>query len=404
MEDKRLSDNQLEGADADNQGDFPLYTEKIVVSPLVKYRKLLNIIKGIIIAVVILIIACIGGVLVHRYIKDKEAAEAVARNPLVLEKDEYNMYSRSPSLDSEEPDLSSKYYWIKAVMYNISKSIVQIGDNTVGIVAGEVDGDYIVVTEYNESWGSSDYYIKVNEEVRVSSTLLNTDKYSGLAVLAVNKKLLNDVQVEPAIIKMGNSYDARQNEIVIAIGRVQDNSEGYATGFITDITSDSGVDMAYDILRTNVELKAGDYALVFDMNSSLIGISYSVDDDNSGEQEHIIGISSLKPLIEQMSKAVPVPYLGIKSTNITKDVAEKFHFPEGIYVTEVELDSPAYKAGIQAGDIIYGFNDEEVMAVQTLSDRILSLKKDNTVKVRIKRTGKGGEYREIEYSAKLAAR
>ncbi len=404
MEDKRLSDNQLEGADAGNQGDFPLYTEKIVVSPLVKYRKLLNIIKGIIIAVVILIIACIGGVLVHRYIKDKEAAEAVARNPLVLEKDEYNMYSRSPSLDSEEPDLSSKYYWIKAVMYNISKSIVQIGDNTVGIVAGEVDGDYIVVTEYNESWGSSDYYIKVNEEVRVSSTLLNTDKYSGLAVLAVNKKLLNDVQVEPAIIKMGNSYDARQNEIVIAIGRVQDNSEGYATGFITDITSDSGVDMAYDILRTNVELKAGDYALVFDMNSSLIGISYSVDDDNSGEQEHIIGISSLKPLIEQMSKAVPVPYLGIKSTNITKDVAEKFHFPEGIYVTEVELDSPAYKAGIQAGDIIYGFNDEEVMAVQTLSDRILFLKKDNTVKVRIKRTGKGGEYREIEYSAKLAAR
>lgn len=404
MEDKRLSDNQLEGADAGNQGDFPLYTEKIVVSPLVKYRKLLNIIKGIIIAVVILIIACIGGVLVHRYIKDKEAAEAVARNPLVLEKDEYNMYSRSPSLDSEEPDLSSKYYWIKAVMYNISKSIVQIGDNTVGIVAGEVDGDYIVVTEYNESWGSSDYYIKVNEEVRVSSTLLNTDKYSGLAVLAVNKKLLNDVQVEPAIIKMGNSYDARQNEIVIAIGRVQDNSEGYATGFITDITSDSGVDMAYDILRTNVELKAGDYALVFDMNSSLIGISYSVDDNNSGEQEHIIGISSLKPLIEQMSKAVPVPYLGIKSTNITKDVAEKFHFPEGIYVTEVELDSPAYKAGIQAGDIIYGFNDEEVMAVQTLSDRILSLKKDNTVKVRIKRTGKGGEYREIEYSAKLAAR
>lgn len=404
MEDKRLSDNQLEGADAGNQGDFPLYTEKIVVSPLVKYRKLLNIIKGIIIAVVILIIACIGGVLVHRYIKDKEAAEAVARNPLVLEKDEYNMYSRSPSLDSEEPDLSSKYYWIKAVMYNISKSIVQIGDNTVGIVAGEVDGDYIVLTEYNESWGSSDYYIKVNEEVRVSSTLLNTDKYSGLAVLAVNKKLLNDVQVEPAIIKMGNSYDARQNEIVIAIGRVQDNSEGYATGFITDITSDSGVDMAYDILRTNVELKAGDYALVFDMNSSLIGISYSVDDNNSGEQEHIIGISSLKPLIEQMSKAVPVPYLGIKSTNITKDVAEKFHFPEGIYVTEVELDSPAYKAGIQAGDIIYGFNDEEVMAVQTLSDRILSLKKDNTVKVRIKRTGKGGEYREIEYSAKLAAR
>ena len=404
MEDKKLSDNQLEGSDANNQVDFSLYTEKIVISPLVKYRKILGIVRGIIIAVVILIIACVGGVLIHRYIKNKEITEAVARNPLVLEKDEYSIYSRSPSLESEEPDLSSKYYWIKAVMYNISKSIVQIGDNTVGVVAGEVDGDYIVITEYNESWGSSDYYVKVNEEVRVSSTLLNTDKYSGLAVVAVNKKLLNEAQIEPTIVNMGNSYDAKQNEIVIAIGRVQDNSEGYATGFITDITSDSGVDMAYDILETNVELKIGDYALVFDMNSSLIGIPHSVDDTNGEAHEHIIGISSLKSLIEQMSKAVPVPYLGIKSTNITKDVAEKFHFPEGIYVTEVELDSPAYKAGIQAGDIIYGFNDEEVMAVQTLSDRILSLKKDDTVKVKVKRTGKGGEYREIEYSAKLAAR
>lgn len=404
MEYKKLSDNQLEGSDANNQGDFSLYTEKIVISPLVRYKKILGIVRGITIAVVILIIACVGGTLIHRYIKNKETTEAVARNPLVLEKDEYSIYSRSPSLESEEPDLSSKYYWIKAVMYNISKSIVQIGDNTVGVVAGEVDGDYIVITEYNESWGSSDYYVKVNEEVRVSSTLLNTDKYSGLAVVAVNKKLLNEAQIEPTIVNMGNSYDAKQNEIVIAIGRVQDNSEGYATGFITDITSDSGVDMAYDILETNVELKIGDYALVFDMNSSLIGISYSVDDTNGEAHEHIIGISSLKSLIEQMSKAVPVPYLGIKSTNITKDVAEKFHFPEGIYVTEVELDSPAYKAGIQAGDIIYGFNDEEVMAVQTLSDRILSLKKDDTVKVKVKRTGKGGEYREIEYSAKLAAR
>lgn len=404
MEYKKLSDNQLEGSDANNQGDFSLYTEKIVISPLVRYKKILGIVRGITIAVVILIIACVGGALIHRYIKNKETTEAVARNPLVLEKDEYSIYSRSPSLESEEPDLSSKYYWIKAVMYNISKSIVQIGDNTVGVVAGEVDGDYIVITEYNESWGSSDYYVKVNEEVRVSSTLLNTDKYSGLAVVAVNKKLLNEAQIEPTIVNMGNSYDAKQNEIVIAIGRVQDNSEGYATGFITDITSDSGVDMAYDILETNVELKIGDYALVFDMNSSLIGISYSVDDTNGEAHEHIIGISSLKSLIEQMSKAVPVPYLGIKSTNITKDVAEKFHFPEGIYVTEVELDSPAYKAGIQAGDIIYGFNDEEVMAVQTLSDRILSLKKDDTVKVKVKRTGKGGEYREIEYSAKLAAR
>jgi S1-C subfamily serine protease len=271
-------------------------------------------------------------------------------------------------------------------------------------VAGEVDGDYIILTEYNPEWSGEDYYVKVDEETLVSTELVSTDAYTGLALIAVNSETLNNAGVSPRVVKMGNSYEARQNEIVIALGRVQDNSEGYATGYITEVTSDSGIDMSLDILKTNVELKVGDYAFVFDINGYLLGIADSESGVTDDEEEHIIGISSLKPLIEKMSTAVPVAYLGIKCTNITKDIAEKFHFPEGIYVTEVELDSPAYKAGIQAGDIIYGIGDEEVVAVQTLSEKILSLNKDDTIKVKIKRTGKGGEYREIEYSAKLAER
>jgi S1-C subfamily serine protease len=353
---------------------------------------------------VVLILACIGVIFAHKYIQGKENSEVAARNPLVLEKDEYSIYSKSPALDAEEPDIEIRYYWIQYIMRNLTESILQIGDNTAGVVAGEVDGDYIILTEYNQDWSSDDYYVKVDEETTVSTVLVSTDEYTGLALLAVNSETLSNAGLSPRIIKMGNSYEASQNEIVIAMGRVQDNSEGYATGYITEVTSDSGIDMSLDILKTNVELKVGDYAFIFDINGNLLGIADSERGAADDEAEHIIGISSLKPLIEKMSTALPVAYLGIKCTNITKDISEKFHFPEGIYVTEVELDSPAYKAGIQAGDIIYGIDGEEVMAVQTLSEKILALNKDDTIKVKIKRTGKGGEYREIEYSAKLAER
>ena len=83
---------------------------------------------------------------------------------------------------------------------------------------------------------------------------------------------------------------------------------------------------------------------------------------------------------------------------------ELSYFPEGIYVTEVEVDSPAYKAGLQAGDIIYEYNGGAVGSVQDFSDMILMSEKGDSVTIKLKRTGRGGEYRELEYTVKMGLR
>ena len=51
-----------------------------------------------------------------------------------------------------------------------------------------------------------------------------------------------------------------------------------------------------------------------------------------------------------------VPYAGIRGVTVTKDVAEEQAIPEGLYVTEVESDSPAMASGIQNGDVIQEVN------------------------------------------------
>lgn len=383
---------------------FSLYTEKIVVSPFVKYKRVISIVRTCVIVAIIFLAGVMSAYFVSRMVKVKEENHVVPRTALTLEKDEYDKYSKSPTFPTEEPDLSANYKKIQRAMDRASQSIVPIGDNTVGILIGEVDGDYIIVTEYREGADSSSYYVKVSDAVNVAAEIINVDSHTGLALLAVDIETLNRAGVSPSVASIGNSYDARVNEIVMAIGRVQDNSEGYASGYITGMSTDSGVDIAYDILETNVELKVGDYVLLFDLNADFIGVSHVSTGSDSEKVENIIGISSLKWLIEKMSTGVPVAYLGIKSTNVTKDIAEQFHFPEGIYVTEVELDSPAYKAGIQAGDIIYEMDGETVSVAQDFSERILSYKTEDTVKIKLKRAGKGGEYRDIEYSAKLSSR
>lgn len=42
----------------------------------------------------------------------------------------------------------------------------------------------------------------------------------------------------------------------------------------------------------------------------------------------------------------------------------------GIYVTDIELDSPAYAAGIQPGDIITGIDGNMVLTIQAFSEKL----------------------------------
>ena len=388
----------------ENEGEFSLYTETIVQSPLEKYKKQIAILRGVAAGAVLCFVIFAVAMLVQKLTKKEEVENYIPRTPLTLEKDEYSIYGRSPSMETEEPDISRIQYWINAIIYNVSRSILYIGEDTVGVVIGESDGDYVILTENHRDWADENYYISISDEVTIPATVIRKDADSGIALLAVKKSAVTEAGKTPDVVKAGNSYGVKQNDIVIALGRVQSNAKGYAAGYVKENnTLENDVDISYDILETNIELKEDDYALIFGVNANLIGISH-VTKVGDEIRRKVIGISSVKTLIEEMSSGIPAGSMGIKCTNITKDISEQFNFPEGIYVTEVEVDSPAYKAGLQAGDIIYEYNGGAVGAVQDFSDMILMSEKGDSVTIKLKRTGRGGEYRELEYTVKMGLR
>ena len=47
-----------------------------------------------------------------------------------------------------------------------------------------------------------------------------------------------------------------------------------------------------------------------------------------------------------------MPYIGIYGVDVSEDMKEQ-GLPKGVYVKEVEVDSPAMAAGIQNGDITH---------------------------------------------------
>lgn len=64
------------------------------------------------------------------------------------------------------------------------------------------------------------------------------------------------------------------------------------------------------------------------------------------------------------------PYVGIVGEMVTEDIAEQYGVPVGLYITGVEKDSPAMKAGIQSGDVITMAGDTELTSMEIYEEAL----------------------------------
>lgn len=113
-----------------------------------------------------------------------------------------------------------------------------------------------------------------------------------------------------------------------------------------------------------------------------------------------VSISELKSVIELLSNDKPVPYLGLRISTVTDEIAENYQMPKGVYVRDVALDSPAMEAGFQSGDVITEINGEEVMAAEDYEKLLRSLAVDDMVHITYERQG-AEEYISLEIDAKV---
>lgn len=86
-------------------------------------------------------------------------------------------------------------------------------------------------------------------------------------------------------------------------------------------------------------------------------------------------------------------YLGIQAQEVNKENYVKYGLSsvQGVAVEKVFENSPAAQAGLQSGDVIIRFNDEEVTSIRKLYRLISEVAPDHQVKLRILRGGKEKE-------------
>lgn len=82
-------------------------------------------------------------------------------------------------------------------------------------------------------------------------------------------------------------------------------------------------------------------------------------------------------------------YLGVQTEEVTKDNFAKYGLREvrGVAIEKVVEGSPAEKAGLQSGDVIVRFNNEEVTSMRKLTRLLGEVSADHQAKLTVIRSG-----------------
>ena len=109
---------------------------------------------------------------------------------------------------------------------------------------------------------------------------------------------------------------------------------------------------------------------------------------------HAYGISSIRKLVENMTNGVKLPSLGLYVSEIPVEVSEELGIPKGVCVTQLEMDSPAMKAGLLKGDVIQMIGGMQCSTVTDYMNALQSQSPEESTEIIYARTN-GESYRSV---------
>ena len=168
-------------------------------------------------------------------------------------------------------------------------------------------------------------------------------------------------------------------------------SQGIISGLNRTIATESGVQM--HMVQTDAAINPGNSggALV-DSEGKLIGINnVKLSGDGFEGMCFAIPVNEVVEITDRIisKEDMDFGYLGIAiNTKYTAEILDRMGYPAGVVVYSVDEDSPADKAGIEAGDIITKLNDVEVSSYAAMVSERNKYGAGDTITVTIFRGGR----------------
>lgn len=226
------------------------------------------------------------------------------------------------------------------------------------------------------------------------------DKNTDLAVLAVDLKYIGGATLDyVTMAEIGSSaYSGITGMPVIAIGNLFGYKDNVCYGMIT--SKGNNVYMAdneYKLITTDIYASENPSGILVNMDKEIIGIiDNSYNNDDTRNLLSAIGITELKGMITKLSNGEDIPYLGLYTQDVSSQIRSELGLPQGAYIFDIDMDSPAMLNGIQKGDILIQIGEQEIRNATDYMNALRNASTDKSIRIVVYRASPD-EYEEMQF-------
>ncbi len=273
---------------------------------------------------------------------------------------------------------------LQDLFFGRSTERMQVGTGS-GVI---ISPDGYIITNNHVINGSQQITVTLNDNKTYVAELIGSDEKTDIALLKINAD--NDLPYTT----FADSDQAKVGEWVLAVGNPFNLTSTVTAGIISAKSRDLTGSHSQSFIQTDAAVNPGNSggALV-NVNGELIGINTAITSQTGSYIGYSFAVPSniARKVVEDIMEFGNVQngILGVTGGELNSKNAEQLDVTdtEGFYVSDVEENSGAAKAGIKSGDIIKRIDNIKINKFSDLSGYLNTKRPNDVVNVTLLRKG-----------------
>ena len=259
------------------------------------------------------------------------------------------------------------------------------------VITGQGSGFFISADGYAVT---NNHVVEKAESVQITTDdgkihkakVIGADPRTDLALIKVEDGPFPYVKLSDKSPRIG--------DWVLAVGNPFGLGGTVTAGIVSARGRDIGASAYDDFIQIDAPVNKGNSGgPTFDTDGNVIGVNTAIFSPSGGSVGIAFAIPSdtVSTVVAQLKEhgAVTRGWIGVQIQPVTQDIADSLGLKkaEGALVAEPQANSPAQKAGIEAGDVITSVDGKEVKDARDLAKRIGAMAPKASVKLTVLHKG-----------------